>query len=197
MCSLCCYYCKSHFVSFSTLLWLTGNSCCSSKTKCKRIANFKATMLPVLEKPFVGCGRMGVGGGGSTRKCISIWYTDREMVAILCFELWMHRYVLPMWPKHMVCVCWKSNNTNARLMASTLSLALDPTFGIHSHKTLDIAQPCLPLKPNWKPSCSHTISILTNISTQFLLQSMCVCVCVCSAFLFYFIFYNTLCKLFW
>ena len=39
------------------------------------------------------------------------------------------------------------------------------------------------LKPNWKPSSSHSISILTNISTQFLLQSlyvtMCVCVCVC------------------
>ena len=25
---------------------------------------------------------------------------------------------------------------------------LDPTFGIHSHKTLDIAQPCHILKPN-------------------------------------------------
>ena len=28
------------------------------------------------------------------------------------------------------------------------SLALDPTFGIHSHKTLDIAQPFPLLKPN-------------------------------------------------
>ena len=44
-------------------------------------------------------------------------------------------------------LCWKSNNTNARLMASALSLALDPTFGIHSHKTLDTAQPCHLLKP--------------------------------------------------
>ena len=75
--------------------------------------------------------------------------------------------------------CWKSNNTNARLMAFTPSLALDPTFGIHSHKTLDTAQPCHLLKPNWNPCSSHSISILTNISTQFLLQSMCVCVCVC------------------
>ena len=41
-----------------------------------------------------------------------------------------------------------SNNTNARLMASAPSLALDPTFGIHSHKTLDTAQPCHLLKPN-------------------------------------------------
>ena len=44
--------------------------------------------------------------------------------------------------------CWKSNNTNARLMASARSLALDPTFGIHSHKPLDIAQSCHLLKPN-------------------------------------------------
>ena len=28
------------------------------------------------------------------------------------------------------------------------SLALDPTFRIHSHKTLDTAQPCHLLKPN-------------------------------------------------
>ena len=54
--------------------------------------------------------------------------------------------------------CWKSNNTNARLMAFSLSLALDPTFGIHSHKTLDTAQPRHLLKPNWKPFSSHSIS---------------------------------------
>ena len=39
-------------------------------------------------------------------------------------------------------------NPNARLMAFAPSLALDPTFGIHSHKTLDTAQPCHLLKPN-------------------------------------------------
>ena len=43
---------------------------------------------------------------------------------------------------------WKSNNTHAKLMAFAPSLALDPTFGIHSHKTLDTAQPCHLLKPN-------------------------------------------------
>ena len=75
--------------------------------------------------------------------------------------------------------CWKSSNTNARFMAFALPLALDATSGIHSHKTLDTAQPCHLLKPNWKPSSSHSISILTNISTQFLLQSVYVCVCVC------------------
>ena len=56
-----------------------------------------------------------------------------------------------------------------QVMAFALSLALDATFGIHSHKTLDTAQPCHLLKPNWKPSSSHSISTPTNISTQFLL----------------------------
>ena len=39
---------------------------------------------------------------------------------------------------------------HTRLMAFAPSLALDPTFGIHSHKTLklDTAQPCHLLEPN-------------------------------------------------
>ena len=41
-----------------------------------------------------------------------------------------------------------SNNTNARLMTFAPSLALDPTFGIHSHKTIDTAQRFHLLKPN-------------------------------------------------
>ena len=47
----------------------------------------------------------------------------------------------------------------------TLSLALDPTFGIHTHRALDTAQPChlLFLKPNWKPSSSHSIFAPTII----------------------------------
>ena len=63
-------------------------------------------------------------------------------------------------------------------MAFALSLALDPTFGVHSLETLDTAQPCHLSKPNWKSSSSDSIPTLTNISTQFLLQSVCVCVCV-------------------
>ena len=51
-------------------------------------------------------------------------------------------------------------------------------------------------KAKLKTSSAHSISILTNISTQFLLQSVCACVCVWCV-LFYFIFYNTLCRLFW
>ena len=65
--------------------------------------------------------------------------------------------------------CWKSSNTNARVVAFVLCLALDPIFGIHFHKTLDTAQPCHLLKPNWKPSSPHSISTPTNISNQFLL----------------------------
>ena len=49
---------------------------------------------------------------------------------------------------HLTPACWKSNKTNARLMAFAPSLALDTTFGIQSHKTLDTAQPCHLLKPN-------------------------------------------------
>ena len=87
--------------------------------------------------------------------------------------------------------CWKSNNTNAQVMAFMLSLALDPTFGIHSHKTLDTAQPCHLLKPNVKPSSSHSISTPTNINTQIpsfwynhcmhvcTRAHSCVCECVC------------------
>ena len=72
--------------------------------------------------------------------------------------------------------CWKSSNTNARVMAFVLSL--DPTFGIHSHKTLDTAQPCHLLKPNWKPP------LLTVFSPQLMsppsfCYSHCVPVCVC------------------
>ena len=35
-----------------------------------------------------------------------------------------------------------------KFMAFIPSLALDPTFGIHSHKTLDTVQLCPLLKPN-------------------------------------------------
>ena len=92
----------------------------------------------------------------------------------------MH-YVLLLTP-----ACWKSSNTNARLMAFTHSLALDPTFGIHSHKTLDIAQSCHLLKPNWKPSSPHSISAPSKISqSSFLsnwwfLQPWGMCCVVCS-----------------
>ena len=60
----------------------------------------------------------------------------------------LHVYTLVHYALLLTPACWKSNNTNARLMASALSLALDTTFAIHFHKTLDTAQPCHLLKPN-------------------------------------------------
>ena len=77
------------------------------------------------------------------------------------------------------------------------SLALDPTFGIDSHKTLvclDTAQPFHLLKPNLKP-----LPFLKVFSSQLIsIPSFCysrVCVwCVVHVFVF---LYNTLCKLFW
>ena len=64
-----------------------------------------------------------------------------------------------------------------------------PHIWNHSHKTLDTVQPGHPLKPNWKPSTSHSIFTPTNIiNTQYPVSAtvivsvyvyMCVCVCVC------------------
>ena len=42
----------------------------------------------------------------------------------------------------------KANDTNTRLIAFAPALALDPTFGIHFHKTLDTAQLCHLSKTN-------------------------------------------------
>ena len=74
---------------------------------------------------------------------------------------------------------WRETSNAARNRHRQWTLASDPTFGIRSHKTLDTAQSCHLLRPNWKPPSSQSISIITNISTQFLLQSFYVCVCVC------------------
>ena len=136
---------------------------------------------PLLEKPtgFPFQNALNI----KSLVCISmLWMVLVLLTFLNCYMSTLHlvHYAL------LTPACWKPSNTNARVMAFVLSLALDPTFGIHSHKTLDTAQPCHLLKPNWKPPSSHSISILTYISTQFLLQSVCararVCVCVCSAF---------------
>ena len=128
------------------------------------------------------------------------------LVLLISLNCYMSTLRLVHYALLLTSACWKSNNTNARLMAFAPSLALDPTFGIHSHKTLDTAQPCHLLKPNWNSSLPFSLYFHTNIIAQFLLQCACVlvracvrvcacvCVCVCSAFLFYFIFSNTLCK---
>ena len=146
--------------------------------ECYRPAFFSSSFSPLSELPL------------SSWSCFSCF---SELPAMPLCSGWVVFFCTKgesntFWHPH----CWKSNNTNARLMAFAPSLALDPTSGTHSHKTLDTAQPCHLLKPNWKPSSFHSISVLTNISTQFLLQSVCVCVFVVCLF-----FNNTLCKLFW
>ena len=95
------------------------------------------------------------------------------------------------WASGTIWAAWRGQ-TGGALGATAQWLFLT----IHSHKTLDTAQPCHLLKPNWKPSSSHSISILTNISTQFLLQSLYVCVFVVR-FFWGGCLYNTFCKLFW
>ena len=109
----------------------------------------------------------------------------------LCLNLACHVHLVysTIWNNCLVlqnCKC-QSNivyhfDLHARLIAFAFSLALDHTCGIHS-KTLDTAQPCHLLKPNWKPSSSHSISAPPNINTQFLVVCVCVCgtlcVCVC------------------
>ena len=67
----------------------------------------------------------------------------------------------------------------AQLLGSTTADCVSTLLIAFIFYFLYSAIPCHLLKSNWKPSSSHSISILTNISTQFLLQSMCVCVCVC------------------
>ena len=111
-----------------------------------------------------------------------------QMVLVLLTSLncYMSTLRLVHYALLLTSACWKSSNTDAwRLMAFVLSLASDPTLGIHSHNTLDTAQPCHLLKPYWKPSSSHSISAPTNINTQFLQQ----CVWV-------WVFPHALCKLF-
>ena len=125
--------------------------------------------------------------------CVSVLWMVLVLLTFLnCYmsSLCLIHYTLLLTP-----ACWKSSNTNTRVMAFVLSLALNPTFGIHSHKTLDTAQLCHLLKPNWKPSSSHSISTPTSIIS---IPSFCYRHCVCvwggggggGA-------YNTWCKLSW
>ena len=68
------------------------------------------------------------------------------------------------------------------------SLALDPTFGIQSHKISDL----IPV-----PSFCYSQCVCVCVWGGGGGVCVCVCVCVCVVrFLFCFL-YNTLCKLFW
>ena len=85
--------------------------------------------------------------------CVSV--LEKVLFLLTSLNCYMSTHCLIHYTLLLTPACWKSNNTNARLMAFAPSLALDPTFGIHSHKTWDTAQPCHLLKPNWKPSFSQ------------------------------------------
>ena len=69
--------------------------------------------------------------------CVSVLWMVLVLLTFLnhCMStLRLVHYALLLTP-----TCWKSSNTNARVMAFMLSLALDPTLGVHAHKTLDTA----------------------------------------------------------
>jgi len=56
-------------------------------------------------------------------------------------------------------VCLTSSNTNARFVAFPLSFTLYPTFGIHSHKTLDTY--CSTLSPFKTKLKTHLLIVLS------------------------------------
>ena len=118
----------------------------------QKIQNFAARLvllaprhhhsIPLLEKNCTGFPFQNVLSIKSL-VCVSVVLV--LLISLNCCMSTLHlvHYALLLTP-----ACWKSNNTNARLMASAPPLALDPTFEIHSHKTLDTAQPCHLLTPN-------------------------------------------------
>ena len=115
-----------------------------------------------------------------------------------CLHLYMHKHA------HTRCAhSWPSPTTSTQSSPTHTHNAChhvkinSPTYSTHAavvmgnfmvrklldmlvwSVTLDIAQPCHLLKPNWKLPSSHNVPAPANISTQFLLQSVCVRACVC------------------
>ena len=115
-------------------------------------------------------------------------------------HVWEYGCFLPSWHKAVVIPIPKPRKDHSepgifRPIALTSSL----------YKTMERMNNTHLLKPNWKPSSSHSIFTPTNISTQFLLQSLYVCVCECNVCMCMCVHacmcacvfpYNTLCKLF-
>ena len=65
-------------------------------------------------------------------------------------------------------------------MAFASSLALDPTFGLHSHKTLDTAQPFqIENFPLLTVPSSQLTSVPSFCYSHGVCVRVCVCVCVC------------------
>ena len=72
------------------------------------------------------------------------WGGEGSWVALLsCVSLIIYLFFIIFFPLLFVILYIAENPAiqTQKLMAFALSLALDPTFGIHSHKTLDTARP--------------------------------------------------------
>ena len=95
------------------------------------------------------------------------------LVQLTSLNCYMSTLCLVPYALLLIPACW---NANERLMSSAFSLALDPPFGIQSHKTFDTVQPCHLLKPNWN------LPLLTVVLPQLITPpcfcySLCECVC--------------------
>ena len=107
----------------------------------------------------------------------AIIYDAEPIINAVSFGWWQHTlecmisliplvfYALLLTP-----ACWKSSNRKRTFSC----------FGPHIRNSFpqDTAPPCHLLKPNWKPSSSHSISTPIKNTTLF-----CACVCVCVAIL--------------
>ena len=103
-------------------------------------------LVPVPDKPYGFCGRKAT--------CVLIFTKDRnkENVVIVWTKDWSGPNADIVFFLNTVsrqAVPEDLNRQNVVIdWTFSPSLALDPTFRIHFHKTLDTAQPCHLLKPN-------------------------------------------------
>ena len=67
----------------------------------------------------------------STKSLVCVSMLQTVLVLLTCLNCYMSTLHLVHYALFLTHACWKSNNTNARLMAFALSLALDPTSGKH------------------------------------------------------------------
>ena len=113
------------------------------KADARKVSSFLSLVKKTTSEREREMETKGRGGWEKALICIyagrlSVWYcgTGSNLSGYWYLSFLWHCALL------LTLSCWKSNNSNARVMAFTPSPALDPTFGIHSHKTLGTAQPC-------------------------------------------------------
>ena len=133
-----------------------------------------SSVVPVIKSPDRGhcCTRLLLWSLQRSTFYIIMWYF-RWFIAylseLLHVSLRLMHYALLLTP-----ACWKSSNTNARLMAFALSLASGPHIWNSLPQDLRHCQPCHLLKPNSQYFRPKIISIPSFCYSQ------CVCVCVCA-----------------